>query len=173
MQEDTQEKVIQEFSAISQFLGFSKGMGAIFGFLYLSPAPRSLEEIVERVGITKGAVSTNIRALERLGLVRKQPMIGERRDFYAAEPDLWRILVRVLEDREKNELERTLSVFSENLALLEPDDQESDFTKTRMKNLVAFFTELNTLFDLVIRMGSSSAVEFQTFLEESDEGSND
>ena len=34
-------------SQISRFWGFPKGMGAIFGVLYLSPAPLSLDEIVQ------------------------------------------------------------------------------------------------------------------------------
>ncbi|HNJ14415.1 MAG TPA: hypothetical protein PLN43_12625, partial [Anaerolineales bacterium] len=48
-------------SQISRFWGFPKGMGAIFAVLYLSQNPLSLDEIVEATGLTKGAVSTEVR----------------------------------------------------------------------------------------------------------------
>ena len=62
-------------SQISRFWGFPKGMGAIFGVLYLSPTPLSLDEIVQETGLTKGAISTEIRALARMGVrtVRRLP----------------------------------------------------------------------------------------------------
>jgi DNA-binding transcriptional regulator GbsR (MarR family) len=58
-------------SQISKFWGFPKGMGAIFAVLYLSPDALSLDELVEQTGLTKGAISTNVRALARMGLVRR------------------------------------------------------------------------------------------------------
>ena len=79
--DQARDTLIQGLSRISQFWGFPRGMGAIFGALYLSPLPLSLDELVEQVGITKGAVSTNVRSLERLGMVHPHLEIGERKDF--------------------------------------------------------------------------------------------
>ena len=66
-------------SQISRFWGFPKGMGAIFAVLYLSPTPLSLDEIVQETGLTKGAISTEIRALARMGLVHRSARLGDRR----------------------------------------------------------------------------------------------
>ena len=63
-------------SQISRFWGFPKGMGAIFAVLYLSPTPLSLDEIVQETGLTKGAISTEIRALARMGLVHRSSRLG-------------------------------------------------------------------------------------------------
>ena len=62
---------IQGMSRISSFWGFPKAMGAIYGAIYLSPNPLSLDEIVIQVGVTKGAVSTHVRQLERLSPSRR------------------------------------------------------------------------------------------------------
>ena len=77
--QQARDHTIQGLSRISHFWGFPKGMGAIYGAVYLSPNPVSLDELVETVGISKGAVSTNVRQLERLGLVHKHIEIGERK----------------------------------------------------------------------------------------------
>ena len=65
-------------SQISKFWGFPKGMGAVFAVLYLSPTPLSLDELVEQTGLTKGAISTEIRALARMGLVHRSAKLGDR-----------------------------------------------------------------------------------------------
>ena len=57
------EEFIQGMSRISHFWGFPKAMGAIYGAIYLSPAPLSLDEIVEQVGVTKGACIQMLLAL--------------------------------------------------------------------------------------------------------------
>lgn len=61
------QNFIQGMSGISQFWGFPKAMGAIFGVLYVSAVPLSLDELVESTGLTKGAISTNVRTLTRMG----------------------------------------------------------------------------------------------------------
>ncbi len=44
------ERFIQAMSQISYFWGFPKAMGAIYGAVYLSPEPISLDELVEQAG---------------------------------------------------------------------------------------------------------------------------
>src|SRR5687768_18052415 len=72
-------------SQISRFWGFPKGMGAIFAVLYLSPTALSLDEVVQETGLTKGAISTEIRALARMGLVHRSSKLGDRKDYYRSE----------------------------------------------------------------------------------------
>ena len=72
---------VEGLSQISRFWGFPKGMGAIFAVLYLSPAPLPLDEIVSQTGLTKGAVSTEVRALARLGLVHRSTKLADRKDY--------------------------------------------------------------------------------------------
>ena len=86
----------QGLSQISRFWGFPKGMGAIFAVLYLSPTPLSLDEIVQATGLTKGAISTEIRALARMGLVHRSSRLGDRRDYYEAESDFYAAIRSIL-----------------------------------------------------------------------------
>ena len=111
------ETLIQGLSRISSFWGFPKGMGAIFGALYLSPTPLSLDELVERAAITKGAISTNVRALERLGMVHQHVAVGERKDYYTAETDFWKITRAILREREQTEFDQALRSVGESIAL--------------------------------------------------------
>jgi DNA-binding transcriptional regulator GbsR (MarR family) len=147
------ETLIQGLSRISQFWGFPKGMGAIFGALYLSPTPLSLDELVDRAAITKGAVSTNVRALERLGMVHPYVHIGERKDYYTAETDFWKITRGILKEREKSEFDQALRSVEESLKLVEAAAGDLDGEETRraalyqqrLRAMQSFFHTLDNL----------------------------
>lgn len=59
--------------------------GQIYALLFLSDEPLSLDEIGERLGVSKSNISVNIRMLEDYNLVRKVWVRGSRKDYYAAE----------------------------------------------------------------------------------------
>ncbi len=149
--ETARENFIQGMSRISSFWGFSRAMGAIYGAVYLSPTPLSLDEIVEQVSVTKGAVSTNVRQLERLGMVHKRIQLGDRKDYYEAETDFWKVIKGVLREREQNEFDLALRTVSESMEMvgeaeLAPDDQElALFYRQRMHNMERFFNNLDNI----------------------------
>jgi DNA-binding transcriptional regulator GbsR (MarR family) len=121
---------------IAEFWGFPKAMGAAYAAIYLSPNPLSLDDLVEAVGVTKGALSTHMRALERLGIVHRDGRAGDRKDYYSADSDFWGVLRRILQEREKREFDRALRSVTECLALLDAlPKAKADAT------LVAFFRE--------------------------------
>jgi len=149
---------IQGMSRISHFWGFPKGMGAIYGAIYLSPTPLSLDDLVEQANISKGAVSTNVRMLERLGMVHKHIQIGERRDFYTAETDFWKIVKGILREREKNEFDLALRTVEQSLESVETGPVSSEnaelavFYHKRMQTMKAFFHNLDNLVATVLAL---------------------
>ena len=167
--EQARDHTILGLSQVSQFWGFPKAMGAIYGAVYLSPEPLSLDEIGERVGITKGAVSTNVRHLERLGLVHKQKPIGTRKDFYTAETDFWQVVKGILQEREKSEFDRALHTVSDSLEMVEsardlgPEEAElALFYQKRLKTLADFFKSLDNLVATVLALESLRSGAIQT-----------
>ena len=98
-------EMIGNLSRISEFWGYPRAMGGLYAVLYLSPGPVSLDDLVPLVGVTKGAISTNIRALEQLGMVHRRLRAGDRKDYYEADTDFWKIVKTVLERRQKPEFD--------------------------------------------------------------------
>jgi DNA-binding transcriptional regulator GbsR (MarR family) len=113
------QNFVEGLSQISRFWGFPKGMGAIFGVLYLSPNPLPLDEIVTQTGLTKGAVSTEVRALARLGLVHRSSKLADRKDYYEAETDFYKSIRAILKERQNAEFERAVASVKETLTKLE------------------------------------------------------
>lgn len=145
----------QGLSQISRFWGFPKGMGAIFAVLYLSPTALSLGEIVQQTGLTKGAVSTEIRALARMGLVHRSSKLGDRKDYYEAEADFYAAIRSILKERQNTEFDRAVRSVKETLEKLEEnwvEDEEWQFVYERVQALQDFFDAIDSLTKAVIRL---------------------
>jgi HTH-type transcriptional regulator, glycine betaine synthesis regulator len=99
-----------------EFWGFKRNMGRIWAVLYLSPDPLSAEDLRQALKLSSGAVSMTLSELARWGVVRKVWVQGERKDFYAAEVQLWRMISRVFSEREKTEIVMAIEAFEEALA---------------------------------------------------------
>lgn len=158
---------VQGLSQISRFWGFPKGMGAIFAVLYLSPAPLSLDEIVHETGLTKGAISTEIRALARMGLVHRSSKLGDRKDYYEAETDFYAAIRSILKERQNSEFDRAIASVRETLETLEEnwvDDEEWLFVYERVKALQDFFDAIDRLAKAVVRLERLGITNVQKIL---------
>jgi DNA-binding MarR family transcriptional regulator len=68
--------------------------GRMLGLLLLAPRELSIDEIAERLRVSRAGVSTNARSLEQWGVVERVSRLGDRRDFYRIAPELERTLLR-------------------------------------------------------------------------------
>ena len=96
---------------LMEFWGFKRNMGRVWAVLYLSPDPLSAEDLRQALSLSSGAVSMTLSELARWGVVRKVWVQGERKDFYAAEVQLWRMISRVFSEREKAEIVAAIEAF--------------------------------------------------------------
>ena len=142
-------------SQISRFWGFPKGMGAIFAVLYLSPTALSLDEIVQETGLTKGAISTEIRALARMGLVHRSTKLGDRKDYYEAEADFFAAIRSILKERQNSEFDRAVRSVKDTITKMDEnwvEDDEWKFIYARIQALQEFFDAIDSLSKAVIKL---------------------
>jgi len=84
--------------------GISRSMAQVYALLYVSSAALDTEDIMERLGISRGNANINIRKLLEWGLVFKEERPETRRDFFTAEKDVWALTARIIEERHRREL---------------------------------------------------------------------
>lgn len=127
------DDLLDGLGQLSDYFGFSKVMGQLYTTVLLSPEPLSLDDFVDRLDISKASVSTNLRTLEHLGMVRRAYSAdrSDRKKYYEAETDFWQIITNVLSGREMRDVERAIASLDENAALIqermktmEPEDRE-------------------------------------------------
>ncbi len=166
---DAREHFIQGLSRIAHFWGFPKAMGATYAAIYLSPEPLTLDDICRLVEVSKGAASTHVRSLERLQTIHKILRVGDRKDYYRAETDFWKIVKGILRQREQHEFDRALKSVDESLEMVrtarsqDADPAVASFHEERMMALQRFFHSLDSLVGMILaldefRVGSITAL---------------
>lgn len=93
------QQFVERMGRMMEADGLPRSAGRIFGFLLLAEAPFSLDELAERLQVSKASVSTNARLLEQAGLLERSSAPGDRRDFYQMRPDAWEQMLRVARKR--------------------------------------------------------------------------
>ena len=106
--EMAQNKFMESIGKLAESFGLNKFMAQLYAVLYLSNKPLSLDELVEKLGASKGNVSLNIRELENWGAVKSVWVKGSRKDYYEAEPDIRRVFANKL----KSSLEKRIAQVS-------------------------------------------------------------
>jgi len=126
-----------------EFWGFKRNMGRVWSVLYLSPDALSAEDLRHLLRLSSGAVSMTLSELSRWGVVRKVWVQGERKDFFVAEVQLWKMISRVFSERERVEIVSAVEAFESALRALDrlvPTDAETraraELQKERIKNLL-------------------------------------
>ena len=92
LQSKAWQEMVEVGGRICQILGLPRSPGQIFGLLYLSTEPLSLNQMSSMLGISKGSASIGTRQLAAWGAIRKVWIPGDRRDYYEVIEDLGQLI---------------------------------------------------------------------------------
>lgn len=104
-------EVADAVGSLMEFWGFKRVMGRIWALLYLRGEPLVAAELCDQLAISTGAASMALAELEHWAVVRRSRKPGDRREFFEAETDIWKMISRVLRERELLQIERALEIF--------------------------------------------------------------
>lgn len=136
--------------------GVNRSVAQIHALLYLSDRPLTAEEIAETLGIARSNVSNSIRELIGWKLVRRTPVLGDRRDHYEAEADLWQMLIRIAQGRKEREIDPMVGAIGEILAASESDPTITRVARTRLNEMHAFVTTLDNWYGQMLHVPPST-----------------
>jgi DNA-binding transcriptional regulator GbsR (MarR family) len=142
------EQLIQQFvehwGLMARAWGINSSMGELFALLYISGTDWTAEDLRQRLRVSRGNVSMNLRELLSWGVVHKVHRSGERRELFRAETDVWTLFRKILAERKRRELDPSLRVLDRafNLAEEHPD---LHVLKNRIEPLLHFFKTIDAL----------------------------
>ncbi len=152
---EAQDVFLAKINQMCSKFGLNNIMAELYAVLYLSDKALSLNDMVDRLKISKGSASVNIRALERYGVVRRVWVKGSRKDYYEAEIDISKVIVeriRSMAQGRLSEVENMISASYEALNSISPNSAEEkksmETFKARLEKLRAFYNKAKSLFDL-------------------------
>ena len=129
--------------------GMNRSVAQIHALLYLSPEPLSADEIGETLGVARSNVSVGLRELLAWDLVQVSHVLGDRRDFFAAQHDPWEVIRVIIEGRKRREIDPTLTVLRECAAQLENDERTPAAVRERILGQLQFLETLMSWYDSI------------------------
>ena len=115
------QRFVLHWGEMGTVWGVNRSVGQIHALLYLSDKPLTAEDIADTLGLARSNVSTSLKELLGWNLIRRAHVMGDRRDYFAAETDLWEMLTRIAEGRKAREIDPTLATLKTCLAEAEQD----------------------------------------------------
>jgi DNA-binding transcriptional regulator GbsR (MarR family) len=88
-------------------------MAQIHALLLVSPDPLTQDDMMEELNISRGNVNMNIRELLSWGLAERVILTGERKEYFSAEKDIWKVVRLIVKERKKRELEPMLKLLDQ------------------------------------------------------------
>lgn len=129
--------VVDFFCDGVKLLGLPRSIGEIYGILFVSSEPLSLDDLVEKLGISKGSASQGLRALKNLGAVRESEGIAGRRSYYEPDVELKQLVGGFIKEQVRPHLasgDEKLMNLKKMVAEM-PGDARSDFYAGRLERL--------------------------------------
>lgn len=122
---DAKNQFIQAWGTLGSKWGINRTMAQLHALLMVSPDPLSAEDMMHELNISRGNVNMNIRDLMDWGLVEKIHKPGDRKEYFWAEKDVWRVTRQVAKERKKRELEPIIKVL-EQISDVEGDKKDKN-----------------------------------------------
>ena len=107
---EAKQQFIGSWGAFGTNWGINRTMAQIHALLLVSADPLTQDDIMEELNISRGNVNMNIRELISWGLVERVILTGERKEFFSAEKDIWKVVKMIVKERKKRELEPMLQL---------------------------------------------------------------
>jgi DNA-binding transcriptional regulator GbsR (MarR family) len=107
---EARQQFISSWGAFGTHWGINRTMAQIHALLLTSPDPLTQDDIMEELDISRGNTNMNIRELINWGLVERVLIPGERKEFFTAEKDIWKVVKQIVKERKKRELEPMLQL---------------------------------------------------------------
>lgn len=122
---EAKQQFISSWGAFGTQWGINRTMAQIHALLLVSPDPITQDDIMEQLSISRGNVNMNIRDLISWNLVERVILPGERKEYFTAEKDIWKVATQIIRERKKRELDPMLKLLGQ-LEDVEGDKKDRD-----------------------------------------------
>ncbi|MBV9562484.1 MAG: MarR family transcriptional regulator [Bradyrhizobium sp.] len=138
---DAVKRFVLHWGDMGDQWGVNRSVSQIHGLLYLAERPMTAEDIAEALGMARSNVSNSLKELLSWNLIRRVPILGDRRDHFEAETDIWEVAARIAAGRKEREIDPAIAALRACVSDAADDPAISAVASKRLKEMLAF-TEL-------------------------------
>ena len=145
------QSFVLHFGEMGGRWGINRTVGQIYALLFVSDRPLHADDITEKLGVSRSNVSMGLRELQAWRLVRLEHLPGDRRDYFSAPQDVWSIFRTLAEERQRREIDPTLSMLRASL-LETPESAEERHAQERMREMYELIERVTDWFEEVRKL---------------------
>jgi DNA-binding transcriptional regulator GbsR (MarR family) len=146
------ERFVLQWGDMGDEWGVNRSVSQIHGLLYLSEQPLTAEDIAEQLGMARSNVSNSIKELLSWNLIRRIPIMGDRRDHFEAETDIWEVAARIAAGRKQREIDPAIEALRACVADAADDPKISPLASKRLKEMLAFTETVDGWFNQMLKV---------------------
>lgn len=148
----SQQKFVMSWGSLGSQWGVNKTMAQIHGLFLITDKAICAEDIMIALQISRGNVNMNVRTLVDWGMVYKEHVLGERKEFFVGEKDMWLIFKRVMKVRKEKELDPMLHLLNEIKQDAEKEQEpESKEFSARLKVIEKFAKQADKTLEKLLK----------------------
>lgn len=110
---EAQDRFIASWGRMGSVWGISRTMAEVHALLYITGKPMCTDDIMARLGVSRGNVSMSVRSLLEWGVIEKVRLPGDRKEYFSAEQDVWSMMRAIARERIKREVDPLLDALDE------------------------------------------------------------
>jgi DNA-binding transcriptional regulator GbsR (MarR family) len=148
------DQFVDSWGAMGSFWGVNNSVARIHALLIISERPWCLDEISERLRISKSNASTSLKELRSWRVIRKILQPGDRREFYVCEPDAWEMLFNIMRERKRREFDPVLA--SVRATLSQVERHPAGVALDRLRQMEQMMTTFDRLGERVLASGDQA-----------------
>ena len=149
--EEAKQQFINSWGAFGTQWGINRTMAQIHALLLISTAPVTQDDIMEQLTISRGNVNMNIRDLIGWGLVERIIVSGERKEYFTADKNIWKVATQIIKERKKRELDPMLKLLSQLENIDDKKEKDAKEFLTVVGDIKKLGSQADSLLDLMIK----------------------
>ena len=110
---EAKQQFIQSWGILGSQWGINRSMAQVHALLLIASSPLSTDDIMEQLSISRGNANMNIHDLMDWNLVEKVIVPGDRKEYFSAEKDIWKVATHIMYQRKKKELDPMIKVLNQ------------------------------------------------------------
>ena len=148
-----EKEILELFVQLAAVISYPRSIGELYGILFISPDPMCTDDLIERLGMSKGSASQGLKVLRTLGAIKTVYIPGDRRGHYQAELNVRKIISGFMRQQVAPNLAEAHERLERIDELLKSDgDPNRDWLALRLRDLHRWSKNSEKLAPLVAKL---------------------
>jgi DNA-binding transcriptional regulator GbsR (MarR family) len=121
------KEFLDQWATLGPAWGVNRTMSQIHALLMIQDEPMNTDQIMEALAVSRGNAHANLKELLTWGLLKSVKIPGDRKEYFEAEKDVWRVVQLITRERKRKELQPVLDTLDTCLertqGLRDPDSK--------------------------------------------------